>query len=306
MDSGKDFRIFQIMTTLTINETARNTQAFQEAAQIISRLKGAGFQAYMVGGCVRDLLLNLIPADYDISTSAHPEDVQKLFRGARGEGRKFGVTCVPVSGKLIEVATFREDGPYFDHRRPAMVRYAGLEEDAIRRDFTINALYYDPVADDVVDPVAGLPDLENRLLRVIGDPFERLDEDWLRLLRAVRFAARFNLEFEFVTWDAIRALAPLVTGISAERITDEIRLMLQGPNPAKAVGLLYTSGLWKAIWPDLPFSVQRLRKIAEALEGDPERTHVWKAFFADLPQDAVEEAAERLRLTRAEKRTIGL
>jgi poly(A) polymerase len=292
------------MTILTINDAARESQPFQEAAQIVAWLKAEGSASYFVGGCVRDLLLGLIPADYDVATAAPPEEVQKIFPRARGEGRKFGVSLVPMSSGLIEVAAFREDGPYFDHRRPAFVRYSGMEEDAQRRDFTINALYYDPVKDDVVDLVGGLPDLEDSLLRVIGDPFERLDEDWLRLLRAVRFAARFNLEIEFVTWDAVRALAPLVTGVSAERITEEIRAMLQGSNPAKAVGLLYTSGLWHAIWPDLPFSLQRLNKMAAALEL--ERENVWKSFFTDLPEKAREEAAGKLRLTKAEKKSIGV
>jgi len=292
------------MMALSISETARTAQAFQEAAGIVSRLREAGFEAYLVGGCVRDLLLELSPADYDVATNASPEAVQKLFQGARGEGRKFGVSLVPSSEGLIEVAAFREDGPYFDHRRPAWVHYAGITEDARRRDFTINALYHDPVSGETVDLVGGLPDLEQHLLRVIGDPFERLDEDWLRLLRAVRFAARFNLEFEFVTWDAVRALAPLVTGVSGERRTEEIRAMLQGPNPVKAVGLLYTSGLWKAIWPDLPFSVQRLRQMAVVLEADKE--NIWMAFFADLPPSAVAEAAEQLRLTRQEKKSLDL
>jgi poly(A) polymerase len=292
------------MTILTIKDAARETQAFKEAAQIVSRLKAEGFQAFFVGGCVRDLLLGLIPTDYDIATAAKPEEVQQFFPRARGEGRKFGVSLVPVSEGFIEVAAFREDGPYFDHRRPAWINIAGMKEDSQRRDFTINALYYDPVKDDVVDLVGGLPDLEDRLLRVIGDPFERLDEDWLRLLRAVRFAARFNLEIEFVTWDAVRALAPLVTGVSAERITEEIRGMLQGSNAAKAVGLLYTSGLWKALWPELPFSLQRLTKMAAALESD--RKQIWKAFFTDLPEKDLEAAMGKLKLTKAEKKTLGL
>jgi len=281
------------------------TAAFRRAANIVARLQEAGHTAYFVGGCVRDLLWDLDPTDYDVAASAKPEEVAGIFPGARGVGQRFGVSLVPVEGKSIEVAAFREDGPYYDHRRPAWVRYAGLEEDARRRDFTLNALYYDPVADQVVDPVEGLPDLEAHILRVIGDPFDRLDEDWLRLLRAIRFAARFNLEIEFVTWDAIRALAPLAVNVVAERRTDEIRRMLTGPNPAKAVGLLYTSGLWKALWPDLPFSLQRLHKIALELERDPRPEAVWKAFLTDLPADTVRQMAEELRLTRAEKRELG-
>lgn len=292
------------MSQPTTVEIIHKNQAFEEAAWIVERLQEAEFSAYFVGGCVRDLLLGLEAQDYDIATSAQPEDVQRIFPEARGAGQKFGVSLIPMVGKEIEVAAFREDGPYYDHRRPAWVRYAGIEEDARRRDFTVNALYYQPLTDQIVDPVEGLPDLEGRLLRVIGDPFERLDEDWLRLLRAVRFAARFGLEMEFRTWDALRALAPFVTGISAERRTEEIRQMLLGPNPGRAVGLLYASGLWEAIWPNLPFSLQRLRKIAEALEQSQTSETIWKNFLVDLPAETVAVVADSLRLTRAEKRAL--
>jgi poly(A) polymerase len=285
-------------------EIAQKDRAFEETAKIVARLREVGHEAYFVGGCVRDLLLGLEAKDYDVATNARPEEVQRHFPAARGFGQRFGVCLVPIEGGEVEVAAFREDGPYFDHRRPAWVNYAGIEEDARRRDFTINALYYDPSADRVVDLVEGLHDLESRSLRVIGDPFERLDEDWLRLLRAVRFAARFGLEFDFLTWDAVRALAPLVTGVSAERRTEEVRLILLGPNSARALGLLYTAGLWKALWPDLPFSISRLQKIAAALEADPLPEHIWKHFFADLPAHLVESALEHLRLTKVERRSL--
>ena len=284
--------------------SAHKDLAFGEASGIVSRLHEAGFEAYFVGGCVRDLLLGLEAKDYDIATGAKPEDVRRIFPSARGFGQRFGVCLVPIEAGEVEVAAFREDGPYFDHRHPAWVNYAGIEEDARRRDFTVNALYYDPVADRIVDLVEGLHDLESRLLRVIGDPFERLDEDWLRLLRAVRFAARFGLEFDFLTWDAVRALAPLVTGVSVERRTEEVRLMLMATNAARALGLLYTSGLWKALWPDLPFSVVRLQKVAAALDADPSHEHIWKSFFADLSPQVIETTLEHLRLTKSEKRSV--
>jgi poly(A) polymerase len=292
------------MSDSPVIEIGLQNQEFKEAVRILACLREAGHEAYFVGGCVRDLLLGLEAKDFDIATGARPEDVGKIFPSARGFGQRFGVCIVPVEASEVEVAAFREDGPYFDHRRPAWVNYAGIEEDARRRDFTVNALYYDPIADRVVDLVEGLHDLESRQLRIIGDPFERLDEDWLRLLRAVRFAARFGFEFDFLTWDAVRALAPLVTGVSVERRTEEVRQMLLGPNPARALGLLYTSGLWKALWPDLPFSVSRLQKIAAALEADPSHEHVWRSFFADLPAPIVESALEHLRLTKVERRSL--
>lgn len=285
-------------------DPANKTTAFLQAADLVSRLQEAGFQAYFVGGGVRDLLLGLTPADFDVATNAKPEQVQSLFPKARGVGQKFGVSLIPGSEGEIEVAAFREDGPYFDHRRPAWVNYAGIEQDAQRRDFTVNGLYLDPSTDQVVDLVEGLLDLEERVLRVIGDPFERLDEDWLRLLRAIRFAARFTLEFEFRTWDAIRALAPLVTGVIAERRTEEIRSMLQGPHPDRAVGLLYTSGIWKALWPDLPFSFARLQKICTGLAQNHDPAMVWRCFFVDVPHQLTSEIVETLRLTRVEKKAL--
>jgi poly(A) polymerase len=281
-------------------------EAFREAAELVRKLQSSGYEAYFVGGCVRDLLLKLAPDDYDIAANAKPEEVLRLFPQARGAGKRFGVSLVPVSTGEVEIAAFRQDGPYFDHRRPAWVQYAGIEEDAQRRDFSINALYYNPISGQVVDLIAGLPDLEQRILRVIGDPFERLDEDWLRLLRAVRFAARFNLEFEFVTWDALRALAPLVVGVSMERRTEEVRRMLKGPNPVRAIGLLYASGLWKALWGDLPFSQKRLIKIMDAFDKDKSRRYIWRDFLGDLSSDWAEKAAQNLSLTREEKRSIGL
>ena len=292
------------MSDSPVIEIGLQNQEFKDAVRVLACLREAGHEAYFVGGCVRDLLLGLEAKDYDIATGAKPEEVGRIFPAARGFGQRFGVCLVPVEVGEVEVAAFREDGPYFDHRRPAWVNYAGIEEDARRRDFTINALYYDPLADRVVDLVEGLHDLESRLLRAIGDPFERLDEDWLRLLRAVRFAARFGMEFDFLTWDAVRALAPLVTGVSVERRTEEVRWMLLAPNAARALGLLYTSGLWKALWPDLPISISRLQKIAAALEADPSHEYIWRSFFADLSPQVLETTLEHLRLTRAERRSV--
>lgn len=289
----------------TIAQTLKD-ERYEQTAKVVSQLQKAGHKAYFVGGCVRDMLLGLTPKDYDIATDARPDSVKRVFPKAKGFGKRFGVSLVSIPSGDVEVAAFREDGFYYDHRRPSKVTYAGIAEDAVRRDFTLNALYYDPVRDETIDLVDGLSDLKERTLRMIGDPFERFDEDWLRLLRAVRLAARFVLLIEPRTWDALHVLAPMVTGISAERRTDELRLMLQGPHPGRAIGLLHTSGMWEALLPNLPFSQRRIRKAVKLLEKSDSPEHVWKHFFVDLPLETVTAACENLRLTRPEKKSLGL
>ena len=283
-----------------------NDIAFKQAVEVVAELGKAGFVAYLVGGCVRDCILGFKPKDYDIATNARPEDVRKIYPKARLYGKRFGVSVVPIESGDIEVAAFRQDGFYYDHRRPASVDYAGITEDALRRDFTINALYYDPIADTIVDLVDGRSDLKNRTLKIIGDPFERFDEDWLRLLRAIRFAAHFSLKFDNLTWDGLKALAPMITGISAERCTEEVRLMLQGPHAGRATGLLYNSGLWRALWPNLPFSTKRVRKAVNLLKKTHPKSSVWASFLVDLPENTVNQLSEKIKWTRAEKKTLGI
>jgi len=294
------------MTPSTTPTIVSTDKAFAEAVDIVTALQKAGFKGYFVGGCVRDLLFGLTPQDYDIATDAKPEDVQRIFPRARGFGKRFGVSILPTKSGDCEVAAFREDGFYYDHRRPAWVNYAGLAEDAQRRDFTINALYYDPVSEQIIDLVDGQADLQERILRIIGNPFERFDEDWLRLLRAVRFAARFALRFEPRTWDALRTLSPMVVGVTPERRTEEVRLMLQGPNAGRAVGLLYKSGLWQTLWPNLPFTTHRVRRIVESLKKTSTKASVWKAFFTGISGDELADICNDLRLTRPEKKSLGL
>ena len=282
------------------------SEGYIQASEVLSKLQEAGFKAYFVGGCVRDLLMGLTPKDYDIATDAEPENVNRIFPKARGFGKRFGVSIVPTSEGNVEVAAFRKDGFYYDHRRPAWVEYAGVADDAVRRDFTLNALYYDPVTDETIDLVDGLSDLKARILRMIGDPFERFDEDWLRILRAVRFAARFALRFDPCTWDALHSLTPMVTGISAERRTEEVRLMLRGANPGRAIGLLISSGLWRTMWPNLPFTTKRIRKANQLLKKNRSKTAVWKHFFVELPSETIIKTCDNLRLTKQEKKSLGI
>src|SRR5271154_1348854 len=193
-----------------------------QARDIVAQLQRAGYTAYLAGGCVRDQLLGIEAKDFDIATSATPEQVQDLFpRVTDLTGKSFGVVRVLVEDEFYEVATFRQDGPYRDGRHPESVRFATAEEDEQRRDFTINGLFFDPVADRLIDYVGGEADLRAGIIRAIGSPADRFVEDHLRLLRAIRFASRLLFEIEPKTWDAIRADASMIRTVSAERIRDE-------------------------------------------------------------------------------------
>lgn len=228
------------------------------ALRIVRELAGAGYVAYWVGGCVRDQLLGLIPKDYDVATSAVPEVVLGLFRGSTLVGASFGVVLVPGG---VEVATFRSEMNYEDGRRPEQVLFeTEASRDALRRDFTINALYYDPLRDEVIDFVGGQADLQAGVIRAIGDARERFAEDHLRLLRAVRFSSRFRYEIEAGTFEALREMAPKIRRIAEERIHDEMRRVLTGPNLELAWRYLSSSGLWEALVPEAPRG-ERLAKL---------------------------------------------
>jgi len=224
----------------------------EPARDIVLQLQRAGHTAYYAGGCVRDKLLGRTAKDYDIATSARPEQVQELFpRVTDVTGKCFGVVRVLVGGETFEVATFRQDGVYLDGRRPQSVRFATAEEDAQRRDFTVNGLFYDPVAERLIDYVGGEADLRAHLLRAIGRPQDRFGEDQLRLLRAIRFATRLNFTIEPATWEAIRAGAAGIRTISAERIRDELNLIFTTNKPELGLDLLDASGLLAAVLPDV-------------------------------------------------------
>jgi poly(A) polymerase len=220
------------------------------AVGIVQLLQSQGHVAYFAGGCVRDEVLGLTPSDFDVATDATPERLLALFRNTREVGAHFGVVHVHAMGHVVEVATFRTEGPYSDHRRPDSVRFAGPQDDAKRRDFTINALFLDPLASPdkdqaasplggaVIDLVGGLADLRDRVLRAVGDPHLRLGEDHLRALRAVRLAAKLGFTVEPRTADAIQSEASRLAGVSRERIGDEVRRMLDHPRRAEAMILL--------------------------------------------------------------------
>ncbi len=218
---------------------------------VVSRLQKAGFTAYFAGGCVRDALRGVPPKDFDVATDADPEQVQALFPRTVAVGAHFGVIRVMDGGHQIEVATFRADGAYLDSRRPEGVTFTTPEGDAERRDFTVNGMFYDPLAERVIDFVDGQRDLAARVLRAIGDPSARFREDRLRLLRAARFAATLGFEVDPATWDAVRAQADQVGAVSAERIQDELVKIFTAPSRVRGFDLLDASGLLRQVLPEL-------------------------------------------------------
>ncbi len=215
----------------------------EDAVAVLTRLRQAGYEAYFAGGCVRDELLGLKPEDYDIATSAPPKEVRSLFTKTQAVGQAFGVILVRHRKSVVEVATFRTESDYADGRRPGVIQFSTAREDAQRRDFTINGLFLDPIENRVIDYVGGQEDLRRKRLRAIGNPNERFAEDHLRLLRAVRFAARFDLTIDQATSDALRVHAPLLKRISPERIADELRRMLTAKSRLVAWRMLWDYGL---------------------------------------------------------------
>src|SRR5881397_363567 len=234
------------------------------ARDVVARLRESGHIAYFAGGCVRDIVRSQIPKDFDIATDARPEVVQRLFSRTHAVGAHFGVIIVLENGFQFEVATFRSDDAYIDGRHPSAVRFSSPEEDAKRRDFTINGMFYDPVAEEVIDFVGGRSDVAAKLVRAIGDPAQRFSEDRLRMPRAVRFATALDYKIDSQTWDALLASAPSINQISAERIRDELVRIFISPNRVRGWDLLDSSGLMRAILPEL-----------EAMKGvlQPEQFH---------------------------------
>jgi poly(A) polymerase len=227
------------------------------AINVVKRLQQEGYQARWAGGCVRDELLGLVPKDYDVATDARPEQVRQLFRRTIAVGMSFGVVEVigPREGDrnlVVQVATFRSDVGYSDGRHPDTVVFSSPKEDALRRDFTINGMFFDPLRDELIDYVGGRDDLRNKILRAIGDPHQRFAEDKLRLLRAVRIATRFELEIEPATAAAIRGMADQIGVVSAERIADELRKLLTDRHRVRGVRLLDEFELIKPLLPELP------------------------------------------------------
>jgi poly(A) polymerase len=248
------------------------------AISIIQTLRQHGFQAYLAGGCVRDLLLNREPADFDVATSATPGQVMEIFPDTYAVGAQFGVVLVPLpeaerdgevlsKRQAIEVATFRSDHGYSDGRHPDEVRFSkDPQADVARRDLTINGMMLDPVNGEVLDYVGGRADLEAGVIRAIGEPEQRFTEDKLRMLRAVRFASRFEYEIEEKTWAAIQGLAPEISAVSRERVRDEVTKMLTEGHARRAFLLLDQTGLLKEVLPE----ISRMKGVEQPAAFHPE------------------------------------
>lgn len=263
------------------------------AHAIVKKLRDHGHVAFLAGGCVRDELLGLTPKDFDVATDASPDRVASLFPKTQEVGAAFGVVLVKDLGVAVEVATFREDGPYTDRRRPDHIVFSDAKSDAQRRDFTINALFLDPFAtrseDRVIDYVGGVADLSQRIVRAVGEPAKRLEEDHLRALRAVRFAARFGFDIHANTRHAIVASARALAGVSKERIGEELRRILGHSTRAKGIQWLEALGLDGVIL-DEP-SCSSPRPIVERLDPSANTTLVLAAWCIDRGLDPSDRAA---------------
>ena len=287
-----------------------SAEARAAAASIVRRLRDAGHVAYFAGGCVRDELLGFEPTDYDVATDARPDALRTMFRNTAAVGASFGVVLVKERGVTVEVATFRSDGPYTDRRRPDHVEFADAAADARRRDFTINALFIDPLEPPgpdgarVIDLVGGREDLRARVVRAVGDPEARLAEDHLRALRGVRFAARYGFEIDPATREAMTGHARALAGVSRERIGEEVRRMLAHPARARAVELLHALTL------DAPvLDAPPTRRVGRALEGLPPGSSVRASLAAwalDLQPSGRVEGSGTPGLVRRWRRALCL
>jgi poly(A) polymerase len=250
------------------------------AHAVVAKLRGAGHQAYLVGGCVRDLLLGVKPKDFDISTDARPDRIMDLFPKSGRVGALFGVVLVRDVFDQVEVATFRSDHEYEDGRHPEVVRFeSDPRQDVLRRDFTINGLMMDPVTGEVLDFVGGREDLKQRVVRAIGDPETRFREDHLRLLRAVRFAARLRFEVEAATFDAVRRNHGLILKVAAERVRDELVRILTEGGARRGFELLDATGMLADVLPE----VAAMKGVEQPPQYHPEGD-VWKHTLLLLEQ----------------------
>ncbi len=285
---------------------------YRNAVQIIRRLRARGHQALLAGGCVRDRLMRRRPHDYDIATDATPDQVLALFPRTIPVGKKFGVILVVSEGQPYEVATFRSDSPLSDGRRPEQVTFTDARTDALRRDFTINGMFYDPVARQLLDYVGGRRDLEKKVVRTIGDPGQRFSEDFLRMLRAVRFSARLGYRLHPDTLREIRRQASSISRISAERIRDELTRILTGPNPGQALRLLRKTGLLARVLPEVDALAGVEQPPQFHPEGDvfthvclmldqmrkPTETLAWAVLLHDVGKPATfRRASDRIRFS---------
>jgi poly(A) polymerase len=273
------------------------------AIEIIKQLRSHGHEAYFVGGCVRDMVMRIEPADYDIATSALPEQITAIFPRTEAIGAQFGVVLVIQRGHPFEVATFRSDEAYIDGRRPTGVVFTNARQDVLRRDFTINGLLYDPLAGDLIDYVNGRADIEAGIVRAIGDPHARFEEDKLRILRAIRFGARLGYTIEPATWDAVTTMAPKIHQVSSERIREELCRILTEGQAARGFRMLEESGLRNEILPELQWT-SHIEKSLEFLRTGVMPDSAMGVLLHHTHLDKVMAIVERLKFSRAEMHHI--
>lgn len=259
-------------------------------AQIHRRLKEEGFQSVIAGGAVRDLLMGRTPNDIDIATDAKPEQVEGLFEKTVMVGKIYGVARVIVDGQDVEVATFRKDGPYRDGRKPESIEYCNMEEDAKRRDFTINAMFYNLDTKEVIDLVGGQKHIMQKLICTVGDPEKRFDEDKLRILRALRFHAQLGFSIEQKTSDAIRKFSITLHQVSMERIRDEWQKLMLGEHAVSGFSRAYDLGLWTPLFDAWKYQPEEYKKHFSIQLLDPEK--MWILWFLIHCQESAEKMGE--------------
>lgn len=290
---------------------------FKLAKDIVSMLQNEGYTAYFAGGVVRDMLLKSKSVhDIDIATSATPEIIKSLFPNVHPVGESFGVMLVVSEGIPFEVATFREDGGYQNGRHPEAVSFSDPEVDALRRDFTINGMFFDPISEKVHDFVGGQEDLRSGIIRTIRTPEDRFSEDYLRMLRAVRFSARFDFPIEEATWEALCNLSHNIKGISVERIFQEISKMLEGPRASKALRLLQDCGLLQHILPEVSALLgceqpeefhpegdvfEHTLLVLDNMGEEASSVALWSALLHDIGKPATQTVEDRIRFNKHHK-----
>jgi len=277
----------------------------QAAIKIVKQLGRNGYEALLAGGCVRDMLISRKANDYDVATNARPEEVMKIFKRTLKVGAKFGVVIVLIEGQQVEVATFRSETGYADGRHPSTVKFVSAAEDASRRDFTINGMFYDPVKEKVIDYVDGHKDLRKKIIRTIGKPENRFGEDYLRMLRAVRFSTQLNFRIEPKTWSAVCKNAKKIAKISGERIAMELEGILIEPNRSAGASMFIKSGLAEAIFPG--FVGEQAEMAIRVLSRLPKKVGFALAlagFFAGSDTEFAIENLHILKLSRSQNRHI--
>ncbi len=287
------------MSEFSVPQSLVTTTIPREILAVLSSLSSSGYSAFLVGGLVRDRLLGKESNDYDIATSAHAHEVMKLFRRVIPTGIQHGTVTVHTGKYAVEVTTFRGEGDYVDGRRPESVVFLdNIVDDLSRRDFTINAMAYDPLGQQFIDPFGGIADLERRQVRCVGDPYRRFSEDGLRSLRAIRFASVLGFELEPATRQAIPSTLQTFNKIAKERIREELSKMLQGPHPSMAVELLANLGLLAIILPELTLNGESSagqQALVRLQETPADLCLRWSALLGDLPCSLVRKALKTLR-----------